>query len=33
LVSEKLIEQVAAHLIAAEQHGRLADVRPLRKRA
>jgi triacylglycerol esterase/lipase EstA (alpha/beta hydrolase family) len=33
LVSEKLIEQVAAHLIAAEQHGRLAEVRPLRKRA
>jgi pimeloyl-ACP methyl ester carboxylesterase len=33
LVSEKLVEQVAGHLIAAERHGRLADVRPLRKRA
>jgi hypothetical protein len=33
LVSEKLIEQVSAHLIAAERHGRLAEVRPLRKRA
>lgn len=33
LVSEKLIEQVTEHLIAAERGGRLAEVRHLPKRA
>lgn len=33
LVSDELIKQVSAHLIAAERHGRLASVRRLRKRA
>jgi pimeloyl-ACP methyl ester carboxylesterase len=33
LVSEKLVEEVASHLIEAERNGRLAEVRPLRRRA
>lgn len=33
LVSEELVTQVVAHLIAAERHGRIAAVRRLRRRA
>jgi len=33
LVSQELIDQITSHLTAAELHGRLAEVRPLRKRA